>query len=497
MEIVKSHSIENETSKKRRRSELEEAVITIIDTTQPPTKEKRRRLEADERTDDKKLDTKEHRSKTEIAKSEREKEKPKDGSTVQAKSKDSELQVSSSEKGKKIKVISISKVMKTAKPTDINVNLLTEKDNVKTPPKQKVKSDKSGPSDKDKTTPHVDRKSQKRRNSKNNKSVNTSNAENKMEKATDSVNKEKSKDSKEQNNDTEISATEKNPSVKSRATSSDSPGTGKERIHFDDDTSLAVIARKTARASSSVLPTISNVRSLSQTSDTSKANSAQTVETTVEATSDSSIFTPTSTDNVRNMKEAVNKLQKLRKQTDPPVGRVGVRAFARMTSPPAPASAPEARPNNNNDVQVAIKSEPMDYDDPERHMEKMDLMNAFRLRPVNPTNLREVRINKVVVTPLTRMMTPNQPNKPIEVRPRAKKTFPQPKKPDDGRSELNSKNSMVYIPIQPPMTQAPIRMQRPVANGPTSNASVSRTITTINTSAGNYIYTNITSGVSI
>lgn len=483
---VKSHSVENETSRKRRRSELEEAVFTIIDSTPPTTKEKRRRVEADEKTEDKKSDTKEPRTKIEIAKPEREREKPKDGSTVQAKSKDSELQLSPSEKCKK--VISIAKVIKTAKTTDINAHLLKEKDNVKTLPKQKVKSEKSGHSDKNKTTLHEDRKSQKRRNSKNNKSVNTSIAENKIEKATDSNNKEKSKESKEQNNVTEVSVTEKSSSVKSRATSSTSPATAQERIQFDDDTSLAVIARKTAKASSSTLLTISNVRSLSvQSCDTSKANNTQTVETTVEATSDSSIFTPTSTDNVRNMKEAVNKLQKLRNETDPPVGRVGVRAFARMTSPPAPPAAPEAMPNNNSNVQVEIKAEPMDYDDPERHMEKMDLMNAFRLRPVNPTNLREVRINKVVVTPLTRMMTPNQPNKPVEVRPRAKKTFPQSKKTDDGRSELNSKNSMVYIPIQPPMTQAPIRMQRPVANGPTSNASVSRTITTINTSAGKYI----------
>ncbi|XP_026324362.1 protein kinase C-binding protein 1-like isoform X2 [Hyposmocoma kahamanoa] len=494
VEIVKSHGIENETSRKRRRSDLEEAVFTILDSIQPPVKEKRRRLEVDVKTEDKKSDTKEPKSKIEVAKSEREREKPKDGSTVLAKCKDSkEPLLSSNEKGKKIKVISISKVMKTAKPTDINVHLLKEKDNVKTPPKQKVKSEKSGPPDKDKTTPHDDRKSQKRRNSKNNKSINTSVAENKIIKATDSVNKEKS-NSREQNTEPEITTTEKSPPVKSRATSSDSSGTIKERIQFDDDTSLAVIARKSARASSSSLPTISNVRSLSeQTCDTSKGNSAQTVETTVEATSDSSIFTPTSTDNVRNMKEAVNKLQKLRNETDPPVGRVGVRAFARMTSPPAPASAPEARPNNNSNVQVEIKAEPMDYDDPERHMEKMDLMNAFRLRPVNPTNLREVRINKVVVTPLTRMMTPNQPNKPIEVRPRAKKTFPQPKKPDDGRSELNSKNSMVYIPIQPPMTQAPIRLQRPVTNGPTSNASVSRTITTGNTSTANNAVNTVTS----
>lgn len=485
MEIVKSHSLQNETSRKRRRSDLEEAVITIIDHCVQPIREKRRRLEADVRTEDKISDTKEPKPIIEVAKSEG--EKPKNGSTVQAKSKDTERQLSSSEKGKKIKVISIAKVMKTAKQTDINVHSLKEKDNVKTPPKQKVKPEKSGPSDKDKTAPHDDRKPQKYRNSRNNKSVNTSVAENKNEKTTDSVSKEKSKDSKEQNNETEVSVTQNSSSVKSRTTSSDSPRTEKERIQFDDDTSLAVIARKSARTSCSALPTISNVRSLSVQSCDTRKDDSEISETTVEATSDSSVFTPTSTDNVRNMKEAVNKLQKLRNETDPPVGRVGVRAFARMTSSPAPASVPEARPNNNSNVQVEIKAEPMDYDDPERHMEKMDLMNAFRLRPVNPTNLREVRINKVVVTPLARMMTPNQPNKPVEVRPRAKKTFPQPKKADDGRSELNSKNSMVYIPIQPPMTQAPIRMQRPLANGPTSNVSVARTITTINTSTGNYI----------
>lgn len=483
MQVVKSHSKESETTRKRRRSELEEAVITIINSTQPPLKEKRRRVDADVATEVKKSDTKEAKPKAEVAKLERDGEKS-NGSTVQAKSKDAEPPPLSSEKGKKIKVISIAKVMNTAITMDNNIDLLKEKDNNKTPSKQKDNSEKSGPSEKDKAAPQNERKSQKRRNSKNNKSLNTCTTETKMEKSNGTVSKEKSK---EKNNDTEKSATEKSSSEKSRSTSSDSPRSLKERIVFDDDTSLAVIARKTAKASSSALPTISNIRSLpSQSSDSSKGKSIQTVDIIVEATSDSSIFTPTSTDNVRNMKEAVNKLQKLRNETEPPVGRVGVRAFARMTSPPAPTTAPEARSNDNSSMQVEIKAEPLDYDDPARHMEKMDLMNAFKLRPVNPTSLREVRINKVVVTPVTRMVTPNQPNKPTEVRPRAKKTFPQPKKPDDGRSELNSKNSMVYIPIQPPMTQAPIRMQRPVTNGPTSNPSASRTVTTINTSTGKY-----------
>lgn len=34
---------------------------------------------------------------------------------------------------------------------------------------------------------------------------------------------------------------------------------------------------------------------------------------------------------------------------------------------------------------------------------------------------------------------------------------------DEARSDLNGKNSMVYIPIQPPTTQAPVRQNRTVA----------------------------------
>lgn len=484
MEVVKSRSKEGEPSRKRRRSELEEAVITIIDST--PLKEKRRRTEPDlTQTQVKKWDTRETKPKVEVP------ENPKNGSTIQLKSKETGPPPSSSEIGKKNKDVPIART-KTPKSTDTDLQLSKEKDNDKTPSKQKVKSGKSEPTEKDKATPQDDKKPLKRKISKSNKSLNISSvkAETKIEKSTNNVNKEKSKNSKEKINETDKVTTEKNSSEKSRSASSDCSWSIRDRIVIDDDTSLAAIARRTSKDSEPILPDclISDVRSLAtQSSDTSKGKKTRAVEPTVEAHSDSSVFTPTSTDPVRNMQDAKNRieieLQKQINENEHPVGRVGVRAFARMTSPPAPVSVPEVIPNNN--LLVEIKTEPIDYDGPERHMEKMDLMNAFKLRPVNPTNLREVRINKVVVTPLARMLTPNQPNKPIELRPRAKKTFPQPKKTDDRRSELNSKNSMVYIPIQPPVTQAPIRMQRPATNGPTSNSCVSKTITTINTSTGN------------
>lgn len=69
--------------------------------------------------------------------------------------------------------------------------------------------------------------------------------------------------------------------------------------------------------------------------------------------------------------------------------------------------------------------------------------------------LIEILHLQVVVTPLTR----RAPTGAAEIRPRAKKTFPQPKKPED--CQLNGKNSMVYIPIQPAITQAPARLARP------------------------------------
>ncbi|XP_037300628.1 LOW QUALITY PROTEIN: protein kinase C-binding protein 1, partial [Manduca sexta] len=301
-------------------------------------------------------------------------------------------------------------------------------------------------------------KSDKRRNSKSNKSLignttpktETSLPEKKNEKVD-----EPSTSTKEKPREfvtatrSKTTDTDKTPNDKNNSTPTNSK-LAKERLNFDDDTTLAVIARENNKtsvitSSGTGLPTISSVRSLSTVASTSStpttSSISKMIEVTIEGNPNASIFTPTSTDPIRTMKEATTKLQKLRADTEPLVGRVGVRAFARMTSPDR---------SKNNDVQVEIKAEPIDLDDADRHMEKMDLMNAFKLRPVNPpSNLREVRMNEVVITPLNRRTATKVP----EIRPRAKKTFPHPKKPEDG--QLNGKNSMVYIPIQPPATQPP------------------------------------------
>ena len=357
------------------------------------------------------------------------------------------------------------KITLKIKPTRSSTSKDEKKDDKTNTPKQRpVRTEKSTPTDKERD----DRKSHRRRNSRN-KSLNGSNSlkDKSSEKKNDSSNhsvglKEKSidkkndssnngKDKKDLNSKREEKANEKQSKADSKSV--------KDKIAFDDDTSLAVLARESK--TNTGLPTISSVRSLS----TTQQNSLNKNTEVITVSSDSSIFTPTSTDNVRNMKEAVNKLQKLRSGIETPVGRVGVRAFARMTSP--------ERQKPRDDVEIEIKSEPIEFDDADRHSEKMDLMNAFHLRPVNPpaANLRGVRINKVVVAPVARKTT----SKPPEIRVKAKKSFPQPRKADDGRSELNSKNSMVYIPIQPPSTQAPVRPTRPVTvNGTTNNQTIIR-----------------------
>lgn len=229
----------------------------------------------------------------------------------------------------------------------------------------------------------------------------------------------------------------------------------------DDDVSLAII--RDTKNSNTGLPTISNVVSLSTSAQATSSTTTKTtintknttpktkptpstsksIEITVEAHPNSSIFTPTSAGNVDNMQEAINKLQKLRNETtttESLVGRVGVKAFARMTSPDV-----------NDEIEVKTESIDLDEEDEERQLEKMDLMNACRLQPVNQTqSLRDVRINKVIVNPVVIKRN----GKPSETRSKAKKSFPQPKKPEAG-SELNGKNSMVYIPIPQPKSQAP------------------------------------------
>ncbi|KAH9638967.1 hypothetical protein HF086_005048 [Spodoptera exigua] len=511
------------SSRKRRRSELEEAVITIIETSGTYEKRSRRKSltetkkpDAPEPTSSKAVDT----TATDKPQGETKQTTPVKANETLTKLKDNEPSSSTEkEKTQRVTPIRIALVKerrqstRTSSSRDPTAKIITptkDKDQEKTTP-QRPKSarnvDKPSPATKpEKTKPEkidktpnskvdkVDKtpndskttrgnrsRAEKRSSSRSSRSTNSTSStrsSEKAEKKTDGAAKDKPKEGKpsakekDKPGDVNKSTLDVQKSPKP-VTDLQSPKSVKDRMHLDDDTTLAVLARETSKSNNLVtvthcnsgLPTISSVRSLSTTAQatgvtiTRTMSSANTIDITEESsTSDSSIFTPTSSDNVTSMKEAMSKLQRLRNETaEPAVGRVGVRAFARMTSP--------EKQTPNEEVQVEIKAEPIDLDDPERHMEKMDLMNAFRLRPVNPQNmptptmnLRDVRINKVVVTPLNAKKATKTP----EVRPRAKKTFPQPKKPEDGRSDLVTKNSMVYIPIQPPMTQAPsLRMPRP------------------------------------
>ncbi|XP_072935745.1 uncharacterized protein [Epargyreus clarus] len=287
----------------------------------------------------------------------------------------------------------------------------------------------------------------------------------------------KTKENQKTKNTPKSKDTEGNQTIdKIKNNSTSSPITTKDTIQREDDnTSVTKKSRESLkRGSLTGLPTISSVRSLS---------SPQTVEVTPKTkvsdiAIDRSVFTPTSTDSVRNMKDAVIKLNKLKGDTNQSlVGKVGVCAFARMPSTP-----PSDKTKPNEPVEVEIKTEPMDFDDADRQVEKMNLMNSFSLRPVTSApssspSLREVRINKVVSTAPVR-----KPAKPVDAKNRAKKTFQQ-KKGEEGRSDLNGKNSMVYIPIQPPATEAPVRMLRPVTvNGSTVTVPVPRTVATVTTS---------------
>ncbi|CAH0722805.1 unnamed protein product, partial [Brenthis ino] len=443
-------SKEKEMCRKRRRSELEEAVLTVIETS---FCEKRPKIdENDKSSATKKSEDIKDKSLVDIV---IDVDKP--IAAVNNKIVDMDITVLPNEKTKEITNNTEIEPVIDKTPVKINLKIKptrssTPKDDKKdekpnlTPKLKPVRSEKSTPIEKDK---QEDKKAQKRRNSRN-KSLNSSVSS--KEKTTEKKNDNANTNGKEKKENGPNKANEKAVKVDQKSI--------KDRIQFDDDISLAVIAKQSK--TSTVLPTISSVRSLSTTPQNADAPNKNTE--IIIANSDSSIFTPTSTDNVRNMKEAVNKLQKLRSDTETPVGRVGVRAFARMTSPD--------RPKPTEDVEIEIKSEPIDFDDADRQSEKMDLMNAFHLRPVNPpaSNLRGVRINKVVVAPIAR----KTPTKPAEIRVKAKKTFPQPRKPDDGRSELNSKNSMVYIPIQPPSTQAPVRPTRPITVNGSANSQTTR-----------------------
>ncbi|XP_037871760.1 MYND-type zinc finger-containing chromatin reader Zmynd8 isoform X4 [Bombyx mori] len=340
---------------------------------------------------------------------------------------------------------------RTSTPNDKSL-LVTPKDE-RSASKQK---NKPGRSSTERQSRESKSRHEKRRNSKSNKSLNGS---------ISSKNEKNDRMKTDKNNENPNAANKEKPASKisvikvkdseaiklaEKTPPAEAVKSVKDRTAEDDDTSLAAIARDTARNADSVImsnppgmPTISSVRSLSTlaqgtSTTTTKTNTASaSVDITADSAPDSSALSNTDS----------AKSQKARNENEPMVGRVGVRAFARMTSPER---------NKTNNVQVEIKTEPIDLDDPSRHMEKMDLMNAFKLRPVNQSSsLREVRFNKVVVTPLTR----RAPTGAAEIRPRAKKTFPQPKKPED--CQLNGKNSMVYIPIQPAITQAPARLARP------------------------------------
>ncbi|CAH2990223.1 unnamed protein product [Chilo suppressalis] len=492
-----------ETSRKRRRSEMEEAVITIIDSS---SNQKKQRLETEEnKTEEVKPSSSEARTtKEDLAITSTPKEK--DNRTQ---NKDNEPSSSTNEKDKVIPTLSPIKLVistKTNKPIVITKVKSAKSDKVPPVKLRQMKIDKSFSAENVKSKD----KSQRRRSSKSNKSLNNSNSgntsktgklpEKKSEKIiVNSTTAESVKDNKEEAN--------KSTLEKDAPKAKESSKTVKDRIQFDDDTSLAVIARESKTNNNLTgMPTISSVCSLSTTAQktssttTKTTTNSKTVEVTIEANPNSSIVTPISVD-VQKTKEATNKSKSLPNNKEPQslVGRVGVRAFARMTSPDSRSKKDNTATNANKDVQIEIKAEPMDTDDAERHMQKMDLMNVFRLQPVNnTTSLREVRINKVVVPTVNakKVVKPSQ-----EPRPRAKKTFPQPKKPDEGRSELNSKNSMVYIPIQPPITPVPVRGSRmtpvSVSNGPNMNVAT-RTMATVTntTSCSNTVNTAPTSLVS-
>lgn len=243
---------------------------------------------------------------------------------------------------------------------------------------------------KDKDHKEVKSKSHKRRNSKNNKLLNNSNSTNSEklpENNAETVQAKDKKDSAAMKSKTDeyktVPPAPEKPNPPKPNT--ESPKPAKDRIQFDDDdTSLAVIAREVKGSATNTnvsgLPTISSVRSLSTAARSpapSSKNNAKTIEVSIEP-NENSLLIPTSVANIR--KEPTRP-----KDSEPSmIGRVGVRAFARMASP---------EPQRSKDVEVEIKAEPIDFEDQDRQLEKLDMMKAFKLRPVNAppsTNLREV-----------------------------------------------------------------------------------------------------------
>lgn len=439
-------------TRKRRRSNLEEAKVMTVVGSSSPLPEKKNRLEKPEQQEPSSSKDEKAHSTTKETDSDSMKKK----SDSKPKSKDEEPSSTQDERESlrvtPIKLVALPRANKQTPKmfaaTKVPSTPTSPREEDKTPQKTKTKSDKAT-SEKTKED-----KSRKHRSSRSNKSLNINITPKSSKTSEKKPENEKEQRPKEKKKDTD-------EGTKSTAdlTITESSKPAKDRLNFDDDTSLAVIARERRRSNAN-LPTISSVCSLSTSAQASLPTITPTTvvsrsEVTVQASSNSSIFTPTSTETVRNMKDAVTKLQKLRDNTEPIVGRVGVRAFARMKSPDPPS----------DQVEVEIKAEPVDLEEDEvRLSEKMDLMNACKLQPVNQAqSLRDVRISRVVAGPAVA--------KKAEARPRARKTFPQPR-PNEGRSELNGKNSMVYIPIQPPATQPPLRAARPAAPAPRINPPV-------------------------
>lgn len=524
-----------EFTRKRRRSELEEAVITIMDTSNKPPVAKRRRSLVKPEKEKKKSTDEEPSSSKEIENKLNSVPKAKDATDVEAKKdeikgKDNELSSSAKgdrEKEKSLRVTPI-RIAFIQKDKKHNLRTSTAKESMAKiitphkdkdsdngnamPSKQKPRTEKYDKEKQIDKTSKEDKltKSTKRRNSRNNRSLSStpksdksrrSSIDKRSEKTTEtSSSKESTKDVKEKAKENNMIKDKETDSVKSKkdnvnmpnATNTEITDSVKDRSHFDDDTSLAVIARDSVILSNhpSGFPTIISVRSLSTTVQNTSTTisktttSTETIDMPPGTNSASSTCSQNSTDSAINAKESTTNQQKAKNDTEHLIGRVGVRAFARMTSP-------EKSTQKNDDVHVEIKAEPIDVDDADRQIEKLNLMNAFKLRPVNPpmpaNNLKEVRLNKVIVTPIT---TKKGVTKAVEVRPRAKKSFPQPKKSEDG--QLNSKNSMVYIPIQPPMTQAPVRPPRVVAGS--TCPPVTKPMMHMNTS-GNSLVNTITTPV--
>ncbi|CAK1548603.1 unnamed protein product [Leptosia nina] len=470
MDIDEDKNKERKSTRKRRRSQLEEAVITIIENS---TKVKRRRINKEPSTPNLKkeseetakqkndeqnksvneINTQKDRTVEDVDKEDKDKELP---NSTTAKEEETVAQPSSAPKNE-TKLTNKSKFIKVkfgkAMPKSLKIlNIQKLNSSCKVTSRDKHRNPK--------------KKANAISNVIKNKSLLSVNNKDSLLKKPSNEDESKS-NQKPAAKDKNAKGKTKSPDVelvitKSTPKSTEKTKTSRERLQFDDDTSLAVISRRGSNMAD--MPVISNVRSLLDNESDSNF-----IEVNVDADSNASIFTPTSTESVRNMKEAVNKLRKLRQSDPPAVGRVGVRAFARMKSP-------EATLTRTENPEVEVKSEPPDFGDSDRQAEKLQMMSSFRLQPVVPpgnpsTNaLRDVRINKLVVTPIVRKTV----QKP-ESRVKAKKTFPQAKKSEE-RSQLNSENLMVYIPIQPATGTSPMRPQRPGnANGAANTPARSET----------------------